>query len=96
MQLTYRGVNYNYNPPTVERASTHTQELDWRFRNRNNSVTLQPNANLTWRGVKYTNNPVSDDNVKEKSRWLMLRRQQKQFDRADSISLRLAEEVGLG
>ncbi|ACB51986.1 unknown [Crocosphaera subtropica ATCC 51142] len=96
MQLTYRGVSYDYNPPTVELASTSSQEHDWRFRNHHNSVTLQPNANLTWRGVKYDNNPTSDDAIKEKSRWLILRRQQKQIDRADSMSLRLAEELGLG
>lgn len=95
MQLTYRGVNYNYNPPTVELASGLGQEHDWRFRNRNHSVTLQPKANLTWRGVTYTNNPTSDHSIKDKSRWLILRRQQKQIDRVSSMSLRLAEEVGL-
>ncbi|WP_107667492.1 DUF4278 domain-containing protein [Cyanothece sp. BG0011] len=95
MQLTYRGVSYNYNPVNVELPSTSSQEHDWRFRNHHHSVTLQPNANLTWRGVKYNNNPTSDNGIKEKSRQLILRHQQKQIDRADSMSLRLAEEVGL-
>ena len=95
MQLTYRGVNYNYNPPTVKLTSTLSRELDWRFRNLHHSITLQPNANLTWRGVKYTNNPISDSDIEEKSRYLMLRRQQKRLDRSDSVSLRLAEEVGV-
>ncbi|MEA5535048.1 DUF4278 domain-containing protein [Crocosphaera sp. XPORK-15E] len=97
MKLNYRGVQYEYNPPTVEFSplDINSQELDWRFRNQNTSVAHQPNVNLTWRGVKYDNNPTSEGNIKQKSRWLMLRRQQKQCDRAESMHIRLANEIGL-
>ncbi len=43
MQLTYRGIQYDYNPPTVEISTI--------------------------------------DNIKDKSRYLMLRHQRKQLDR---------------
>ena len=95
MQLTYRGIQYEYNPPTIEIAKIDNPEHDWRFRPQNSSAIPQPNANLTWRGVKYDNRPTQEGKIKEKSRWLMLRRQQKQWERSASMSIRLANEIGL-
>ena len=95
MQLNYRGVQYEYNPPSVEISTTNSPELDWRFRNQKKLVGLQPSVTLTWRGIKYNNSPTEEGQIQEKSRWLMLRRQQKQLNRKASRQMRLANEIGL-
>lgn len=57
MQLTYRGVKYDYNPPTVE--STTTDEVgkfrgvDIRFRTVKKNPVQQPTLDLMYRGVAY-------------------------------------------
>lgn len=57
MELTYRGVNYEYNPPQVDMQSTgevgQYRGLEWRFRNPQKVPVLQPNLNLIYRGVAY-------------------------------------------
>ena len=57
MQLTYRGANYEYNPPEVDMASSEEvgqyRGLEWRFRNLQKAPVLQPNLNLVYRGVAY-------------------------------------------
>lgn len=57
MKLTYRGVNYDYNPPEVDMASSNEvgqyRGLEWRFRNPQKVPVLQPNLNLVYRGVAY-------------------------------------------
>lgn len=61
MKLTYRGVSYDYNPPTVEFSSSNTvgkyRGLDVRFRNPIKIPVLQPTLDLVYRGVAYTTNP---------------------------------------
>lgn len=57
MQLTYRGVKYDYTPPTVE--STTTDEVgkfrgvDIRFRTVKKNPVQQPTLDLMYRGVAY-------------------------------------------
>jgi hypothetical protein len=59
MKLTYRGVNYDYNPPTVETSDAPTvgkyRGLDIRFRNPAKPLVLQSNLDLKYRGVAYGN-----------------------------------------
>ena len=57
MQLTYRGIQYDYNPPTVDISTI--------------------------------------DNIKDKSRFLMLRHQRKQLDCLARMHIRSANEIGL-
>lgn len=62
MQLTYRGVSYEYNPPRVDFKSSETvgfgkyRGLDWRFRNPKKALVLQPTLDLIYRGVAYQAN----------------------------------------
>ena len=63
MQLKYRGVTYEYNPPAVEAiegpATGKYRGLDWRFRNLKAPAVLMPTHNLTYRGVAYSTNPAA-------------------------------------
>lgn len=57
MKLTYRGVQYDYNPPAV--ALNHTAEVgkyrgvDIRFRTVKSHPVQQPTLDLVYRGVAY-------------------------------------------
>ena len=106
MKLVYRGVSYDYNPPQVaveEGAVTGKfRGLDWRFHNLKKPLVLQPPVNLTYRGVAYNNRPTSTQeksatatNVQEQARYRMLRKEKAVYNRAASMSLRTAHEVGL-
>jgi hypothetical protein len=57
MQLTYRGVKYDYNPPTVEmKASDEVGKfrgVDIRFRTVQHAPVQQPTLDLVYRGVAY-------------------------------------------
>jgi Domain of unknown function (DUF4278) len=57
MQLKYRGVTYDYNPPTVEMEPSGVvglyRGLEWRFRNPKKVPVLQSNLDLKYRGVTY-------------------------------------------
>lgn len=57
MQLSYRGVSYDYNPPKVETEalglSGSYRGLDYRFRRTSAKNVIQPNVNLTYRGVSF-------------------------------------------
>lgn len=61
MKLTYRGVSYDYNPPTVEFSYSNTvgkyRGLDVRFRNPKKAPVMQPTLDLLYRGVAYQTNP---------------------------------------
>jgi hypothetical protein len=61
MKLTYRGVSYDYNPPTVEFSNSDTvgkyRGLDIRFRNPKKVPVFQPTLDLLYRGVAYQTNP---------------------------------------
>ena len=62
MKINYRGVSYEYNPPTVEYGDpTQTGKyrgVDIRFRNPKKVPVQQPTLDLVYRGVAYTTNPV--------------------------------------
>jgi hypothetical protein len=64
MQLTYRGLTYNYRPPQVEKPQElgltgSYRGLDYRFRRTGTQNVMQPNVNLTYRGVAFNPaNPV--------------------------------------
>lgn len=57
MQLKYRGVTYEYNPPVVEMEPSEIvglyRGLEWRFRNPKRLPILQTNLDLKYRGVAY-------------------------------------------
>lgn len=61
MKLTYRGVQYENNTPTVETVESQVagkyRGLDWRFHNLKKQLHLQPRANLTYRGITYQVHP---------------------------------------
>ena len=104
MKLNYRGVSYEYNPPVIETSEAKVggkyRGLDWRFRNLKKSPVLQPSANLTYRGVAYTNRPTATQakvpaSIKEQARWLMLNRKKAAVRRTTSMLRRSAQEFGL-
>ncbi len=109
MKLTYRGIAYEYNPPQVVvpegKIAGKYRGQDWRFRNLKKPPVLQPSYNLTYRGVKYCNQPVSGVEQKErvetpvsvleKARILMLDRERETLKREQSMFNRVANEVGL-
>ena len=55
MQLTYRGVKYDYNPPTVEMKAADEagkfRGVDIRFRTVKRNPVQQPTLDLKYRGV---------------------------------------------
>lgn len=57
MQLTYRGVKYDYNPPTVELKTTEEvgkfRGVDIRFRTVKKAPVHQPTLDLVYRGAAY-------------------------------------------
>ena len=57
MQLTYRGVAYEYTPPAVEtkegELAGRYRGLDWKFCNPTKTYVQQPNLDLMYRGVTY-------------------------------------------
>jgi hypothetical protein len=105
MQLRYRGVNYDYNPPTVEAQEAEVggkfRGLDWRFRNLRKPAVIQPTTNLTYRGVKYQ---IGDDvaptkaaptpSTQQKARVLMMNQQRAAQNRQQSMLRRSENEVG--
>ena len=58
MQLTYRGVKYDYNPPAVAMKATDEvgkfRGVDIRFRTVKHSPVQQPTLDLVYRGVPHT------------------------------------------
>lgn len=107
MKLRYRGKDYEYNPPTIAITEGGIvgkyRGLDWRFHNLKKPLVLQPRLNLTYRGVKYSNQPVvsSDEqrqkisSVQERARWLAIQREKAAKNRHDSMLRRTAAEIGL-
>jgi hypothetical protein len=110
MQLSYRGVKYDYNPPVVETTEGVVggkyRGLDWRFRNMKKPPVLQPRVNLTYRGVRYQNGvtPAIDStqpaktpalSTRDKARSLMLNHQRMLKNRQQAMLNRAAAEVGL-
>ena len=106
MKLIYRGISYEYNPPVVETVEGQVGDkyrgLDWRFHNLKKSLLLQPPVNLTYRGVAYANRPTATPetvttglDIQQQARWLILNKEKAAKNRAESMLLRSAHEVGL-
>ncbi|MEN9203176.1 MAG: DUF4278 domain-containing protein [Thermostichus sp. DG02_2_bins_29] len=57
MELSYRGVDYNYTPATAEvspsKVGGRYRGLDWRFRHLTKPVVLPTNLDMLYRGVAY-------------------------------------------
>ncbi|RZM77379.1 DUF4278 domain-containing protein [Leptolyngbya iicbica] len=57
MKLTYRGIQYDYNPPVVEMNNTAEvgkyRGVDIRFRSVKKNPVQQPTLDLVYRGVAY-------------------------------------------
>jgi hypothetical protein len=57
MQLTYRGVAYEYTPPAIDvqegQLAGRYRGLDWKFCNPTKSYVQQPSLDLVYRGVAY-------------------------------------------
>ncbi|MDX2273655.1 MAG: DUF4278 domain-containing protein [Cyanobacteriota bacterium] len=70
MELSYRGVNYSYEPTTLEvspgKVGGRYRGLDWRFRHLQKPMVFKTNLDLKYRGVAYQANselattPVAD------------------------------------
>ncbi len=110
MKLSYRGVSYDYNPPTVETTDGEVggkyRGLDWRFRNMKKPPMLQPIVNLKYRGVSFqaggsslTNNTESEKtpvlSTADKARSLMLNQHRILKHRQQAMLNRLAAELGV-
>jgi hypothetical protein len=69
MKLNYRGIQYNYQPPTVETTEAEVagtyRGLDWRFRHLKKAPVLSPTKNLTYRGVSYHQGETLTHTAKE-------------------------------
>lgn len=65
MKLTYRGVQYDYNPPVVETRTTSEvgkyRGVDIRFRTVKKNPVQQPTLDLVYRGVAYRTGEVSPE-----------------------------------
>lgn len=99
MKLTYRGISYEYNPPAVETvtgvAVGKYRGLDIRFRHRKKAPVMQPHYNLTYRGVKYNNQPDTENvSVSKKARLLAMENERTDMKRSQSMLGRAVEELG--
>lgn len=110
MKLTYRGIEYDYNPATVETVENgfdgKYRGLDWRFRNMKKPPVLQPAVNLTYRGVRYQTPGVVAENrveqaqtpalsLQDKARTKMRDLYKSQRNRQLSMLNRSAAELGV-
>lgn len=106
MKLTYRGVAYDYNPPTLAVTNTELvgkyRGLDWRFRNLEKPPVLQPTVSLTYRGVAYGNTSETATattpetvTATDRARSRMVGQTLAIKKREQSMLKRLASQVGL-
>jgi hypothetical protein len=69
MKLTYRGVQYDYNPPAVETNNTSEvgkyRGVDIRFRNAKKNPVQQPTLDLVYRGVAYRTGETATETTPE-------------------------------
>lgn len=67
MQLSYRGIQYDYNPPVVETQLTDEvgkfRGLDIRFRTVTKAPVQQPTLDLMYRGVAYRTGEAANSTV---------------------------------
>ena len=99
MKLTYRGISYEYNPPAVETVTGvevgKYRGLDIRFRYTKKSPVMQPDYNLTYRGVKYNNQPNTENvSVSKKAHLLAMENELTDMKRSRSMLDRAVEELG--
>jgi hypothetical protein len=110
MKLTYRGVSYEYTPPTVETSSAPTvgkyRGLDVRFRNPKKPLVMQSTLDLVYRGVAYkpgeapaATAPASSEPAAapafDRARALMMNHHRGVKRRQQAMLGRLVGEVGL-
>ncbi len=110
MQLRYRGLTYDYNPPAFATDNAETtgkyRGLDWRFRNAKKPLILDSNLEFTYRGVKYRKGEpavqsapqdakVPAVSVANQARALMLDTNRAIKKRQQSMLSRLTREVGM-
>lgn len=91
MQLTYRGVSYDYTPPQVNSVNSDLvgryRGIDIRFRRPSKSPVQQPTLDLKYRGV-----PYCTDDAEQVRNW-ELKREQAADRRQGSLLGRLYHEV---
>jgi len=91
MQLSYRGVKYDYTPPTVETAPSEIagkyRGIDVRFRTQSKDMVQQPTIELKYRGAAYTTSS------EEQARTWTISRQHQRDNRQLSMLNRLRQEV---
>jgi hypothetical protein len=107
MKITYRGVEYDYTPPTVETVPTSEvgkyRGVDIRFRAVKKAPVQQPTLDMVYRGVAYSTQPTAPvatpakapQGLDEKARGLLLNRHRNVKRRQQAMMGRLATEVGL-
>lgn len=107
MKLTYRGVQYNYNPPTVDTNETAEvgkfRGVDIRFRGIKKAPVQQPSLDLVYRGVAHrTNEPqiqstptATKPGAEDRARTMMMGHHRAVKKRQQAMLGRLAVEVGL-
>jgi hypothetical protein len=99
MKLCYRGVCYDYNPPTVETTESEFvgkyRGLDWRFHAVKKAPVQPTNVELQYRGVAYNTNNVKTPvlSVREKARQGMMNRQRSTMKRQQAMLSRLSAEL---
>jgi hypothetical protein len=91
MQLTYRGVSYDYTPPQVNTVDSDLvgryRGVDIRFRNPSKPPVQQPTLDLKYRGVPYCTGDA------DQARTWELKREQAADRRQSSLLSRLYHEV---
>ncbi len=64
MELSYRGVNYDYTPGSTAvslgKVGGKYRGCDWRFRHLTKAPVLSTNLNLMYRGVAYQTQPAPE------------------------------------
>lgn len=106
MKITYRGVEYDYNPPVVETTATSEvgtyRGVDIRFRTVKKAPVQQPSLDLVYRGVAYhTGEPAvapaapASAGLEERARAMLLGHHRNVKRRQQAMLGRLATEVGM-
>lgn len=108
MKLTYRGVQYDYNPPVVETQPIETlgkyRGVDIRFRALKKPLVHPLQVNMLYRGVPYTlgvDAPVEAPvavptlSLSNQLRHLAMGLERNRRHRQTSMMNRLAEKMGL-
>jgi hypothetical protein len=104
MQLTYRGVTYDYTPPQVNYGKSKEtgkyRGAAFRRHILHEFPVPKVEADLTYRGVQYhpgeaTKRPISSGSVTNEARWLMMNHHRTIKQRQQSMLGRLAADIHL-